>query len=195
MIRGKNKCKPIKNPKPKKKRAGRKTHWESRIAPRLLEIAAWCRDGHTDIEMSKALRISISCFCKYKKIKKRLKIALTINKEIADINVENSLFKRAMGYNLSEVTKKITYVLDAKGKRTGETEMVVVKTVSKHLPGETKAIERWLMNRKPKTWRSDKDLGPGNENKDEVAQPVEITFMPVDGRVTKPEVEKEGEPE
>lgn len=137
---------------------GRKSSWDTKINHRLLEIAAWARDGHTEKEICKVLRISIPTFIKFKKEKISLFEALKVNKEIADITVENSLFKRANGYEFEEVTQEVQ--TDAEGNITRKH----VKKVKKEVAPDTKAIERWLMNRKPETWRAINNVivsGPG----------------------------------
>ncbi len=140
---------------------GRKSAWDTKIEPRLLEIAAWCRDGHTDKEICKALQIAISTFSRYKLAKKELKEALKVNKAIADITVENSLFKRANGYEFEEITKEIKTDIE------GHVISRQVKQVQKQVAPDTKAIERWLMNRMPDKWRDLKSIEiTGKDGKD-----------------------------
>ena len=133
--------------KTKKLAAGRKESWTPKIQPRLLEIAAWCRDGHTEKSICQALGISAETFNKYKRLKPELLDALKVNKEIADITVENSLYKRAIGYEYEETTQEIQK--DKDGNITKRN----LKKIKKEVSPDTKAIERWLMNRKPETWR------------------------------------------
>lgn len=139
--------------------AGRKSYWDSRIKPRLEEIKAWCRDGHTDKEMCKSLDVSVSTFNKYKSLKPELMESLKVNKEIADQTVVNSLYKRATGFEFEETTEKIK--TDIKGN-TLERE---VKNVSKILVGDVTAQIFWLKNR-CKEWTDRKNLevsGPGGK--------------------------------
>ena len=128
-------------------KVGRKSAWDTRIKHRLLEIAAWCRDGLTEIEISKALGISAPTLWKYKSEKKELLSALKANKAIADITIENSLYKRAVGYDHIETTEEV------KKDRDGKIIFTLTKTVEKHIPADTRAAIRWLMNRKPDVWR------------------------------------------
>jgi len=128
-------------------KVGRKSAWDTRIQPRLLEIAAWCRDGLTDIEISKALGISAPTLWKYKSEKKELLDSLKTNKAIADITVENSLYKRAVGYTHTETAEEV------KKDKDGKIIFTLTKTVEKHIPADTRAAIRWLMNRKPDVWR------------------------------------------
>ena len=138
---------------------GRKSYFDTRIQPRLLEIAAWCRDGQIEKDMAKALGISYETFRVHKKANSAFSDALKVNKEIADITVENSLFKRANGYEYTETTKEIK--TDEKGKVISKH----IKTIDKQLAGDTKAMERWLMNRMPEKWREVKHLEHSGEIK------------------------------
>lgn len=146
--------------KEKKLKAGRKSRYEIYVEPRLLEIAAWCRDGLTDEDIWKNLGIGKDSFYRYKREHKELSDALKENKEIADIKVENSLNKNANGYDYEEevvVMKKEVFYNDD-GKREKEVTYPVTVTVKKHKEGETKAQQFWLQNRKPKVWRNQADV-------------------------------------
>lgn len=72
--------------------------------------------------------------------------ALKKGKEPVDIQVENALLKRALGYDYEETTTEIE---DLGGGKTRKH----VRKVTKHVPGDTTAQIFWLKNRKPKQWR------------------------------------------
>jgi len=136
---------------PNKKTRGRKSYWETKIKPRFLEIAAWCRDGYTDKLICEALSISSETFCKYKREKTELVEVLKINKQIADLTVENSLYKRAVGFSYEEITKETKTAAD--GNVISKHTKKVEKTV---LPDVTAQIF-WLKNRKQNEWRDRMD--------------------------------------
>ncbi len=71
--------------------------------------------------------------------------ALLQSDEYADMAVEGSLLRRAVGYTYDEET----WVADPD---TGQ--MVLAKVVKKHVPADTRAQGMWLYNRKPDTWQS-----------------------------------------
>ena len=75
-----------------------KSKYETDVKPRLIEIEAWKRDGLTDEQIFKNLGISRDTFYKYKEKYADFSDALKKGKEVADIEVENALFKRAIGY-------------------------------------------------------------------------------------------------
>ncbi|WP_055185362.1 hypothetical protein, partial [Clostridium paraputrificum] len=92
-------------------------------------------------------------FYKYLSEHNELSERLKKGKEIVDVQVENALLKRALGYKYEEVTKE--KVLN---KDTGEYELKVTKVVTKEVQPDTTAEIFWLKNRKPETWRDKKDI-------------------------------------
>lgn len=137
---------------------GRKSSWETKIEPRLLEIAAWCRDGHTEEQMSKALGISRATLYKFKLEKIELLNALRINKAIADITVENSLYKRANGYTYKETTR------EARTDKDGNIVSKYAKEVEKEVLPDTTAQLFWLKNRNHQKWRDKRQEADSTEN-------------------------------
>lgn len=134
---------------------GRKSKYETNVQPRLLEIAAWCRDGLTDKEIAEKLDIGLDSFYRYKKDFSEFSDTLKETKEIADIKVENSLNKNANGYDYVEQTvvmkKEVIY---KDGKKVKEITYPEVVPIIKHKEAETKAQQFWLQNRKPEKWRN-----------------------------------------
>lgn len=68
--------------------------------------------------------------------------AFTKAQAVADEKVENALFRRACGYDYEEKTYE-----RKKNPDTGEMEMVLQKTVTKHLPPDPTSAMFWLTNR------------------------------------------------
>lgn len=133
-----------------------KCKYEEYVQPRLLEIAAWCRDGATDQEIWEMLGISKDTFYTYKNKYPDFSDALKENKAIADIKVENALNKNANGYDYKEevvvMQKEIFY--NEQGKKQKEVVYPVTVELIKHKEAETKAQQFWLQNRKPDKWRN-----------------------------------------
>ena len=127
---------------------GRKSAWDTRIQPRLLEIAAWARDGHTDKSIYEALDINSATFYRTKIDKSEFRDALRINRAMSDTAVENSLHRRAVGFQYDETVIEVRK--DKAGKVISSVQRKMVKTV---LP-ETAAATYWLNNRKSSVWRS-----------------------------------------
>lgn len=135
---------------------GRKSKYETNVQPRLLEIAAWCRDGLTDKEIAERLDISQDSFYVYKNKYTEFSDTLKETKEIADIKVENSLNRNANGYDYEEevVVMKKEIFYNEQGKKQKEVVYPVTVSLTKHKEAETKAQQFWLQNRKPEKWRN-----------------------------------------
>lgn len=126
-------------------------YWLSPEGLTLLE--GWARDGLTDEQLSKKMGISPSTLYLWKNKHPEISEALKKGKEIVDIQVENALLKRALGYDFQETRIE-------KSEKDGTK---IIQTL-KHIPPDTTAQIFWLKNRKPDKWR-DKPIGE-NDGKD-----------------------------
>ena len=137
-----------------------KSKYETHVLPYLEQIAAMCRNGATDEEIFKKLKISKESFYKYKRDYVDFSDALKENKEFADLRVENNLNKNANGYEYFEevvvMQKEIIY--NENGKKQKEIVYPVKVPLKKHKESETKAQQFWLQNRRPKEWRNQADV-------------------------------------
>jgi phage terminase len=133
-----------------------KSKYETDVKPRLIEIEAWKRDGLIDEQICKNLGISVDTFYRYKAKYSEFSEAIKKGKEVADIEVENALFKRAIGYRYKE---KIKEVKEIDGKKT-----VFIKEVEKEMPGDVGAQIFWLKNRKSSKWKDKQDIDIEDNN-------------------------------
>lgn len=116
----------------------------------LIRIAAWTRDGLTEEQISKNLGVSYRTFIRAKndpEVGGKIRQALIQTKDVVDMEVENMLYKRAMGYKYDEVKEE--YEGGVLTKRT-----VIKKTV----PPDTMAQIFWLKNRQPQKWRDRREV-------------------------------------
>lgn len=114
----------------------------------LTLIKGWARAGLTDKEIAENMKIAYSTFRVWRDKNSALSAALKESKDIADFNVENSLYKRANGYEYTEVTKEIKM-----NPKTGNYELMITKEVTKQIVPDTTAQIFWLKNRQPDKWR------------------------------------------
>lgn len=129
-----------------------KGKWEKWTEPNnLLILGAWARDGLTDEDIAHNIGISRSTLKEWKKKIPAISATLNTNKAIADIRVENALFKKAIGCTVKE--KVISKIKNPDGTVTG-TERIV----ERELPPDTTAGIFWLKNRKPKDWRDKQEV-------------------------------------
>lgn len=133
-----------------------KSKYETDVKPRLVEIEAWKRDGLTDEQIFKNLGISRDTFYKYKEKYADFSDALKKGKEVADIEVENALFKRAIGYKYKEIIKEVKEI---DGKKS-----TYIKEVVKEMPGDVGAQIFWLKNRKSSKWKDKQDIDIQDNN-------------------------------
>lgn len=123
----------------------------------LILLEGWARDGLTDAQLAEKMDIAESTLYEWKKKYPEISEALKKGKEVVDIQVENALLKRALGYSYTETRREI----DADGRKK------VVRTEKQVLPDTTAQIF-WLKNRMPEKYR-DKPQGSSNTNIEDVA--------------------------
>lgn len=83
------------------------------VAAKLNEIQKWTREGLTESQIAKNLGISRSTFNEYKRLHPELAKALDQGRELCIAELENALYKRAVGFEYEEVK---TYVKFEDGK-------------------------------------------------------------------------------
>lgn len=137
--------------------------YETNVKPKLFLVEMWARDGLTDEQIAEKLDISVASFYNYKNEHLEFLESLKKGKEVADYEVENALFKKALGYN-AKVKKafKVKEVLYENGKRLKETERIEYAEDEVHIPADTTAQIFWLKNRKPNVWRDKREIEQDN---------------------------------
>lgn len=117
-------------------------------------IEGWARQGLTDEQIAKNMGIKKSTFYDWLKKYPDISESLKKGKAPVDFEVENALYKRAVGFEYEETETLIEEV-------NGETKKKVKRIKRTALP-DTSAIIFWLKNRKPEQWRK---MNPVVENK------------------------------
>lgn len=108
----------------------------------LILLEGWARDGLTDEQIAHNIGVTVTTLYNWKNKHVEIFNALKKGKAVADYQVENALYKSAMGYDVEEWEEKI----DSAG---------VVHKLHKlrHIPANSTAQIFWLKNRKPEQWR------------------------------------------
>jgi hypothetical protein len=115
------------------------------VEENLILVERWCRDGLTEEQICKNLGVSVTAFNKFKKQHMELVKALKKGREIAITEVENALFKKALGITYEETKVSIR---DVDGRQVKFTE----KT-TKYLPPDVAACSILLKNKdKERGW-------------------------------------------
>lgn len=112
----------------------------------LLSIQDWARQGLDDKQIAKNIGISTTTFYDWKNKHPSFAEAIKSGKRPVDVEVENMLLKRAMGYEYEEVTTELIELAD------GTKREHIKKTLKQVLPDTTAQIF-WLKNRRPDLWR------------------------------------------
>lgn len=143
----------------------RPSKYETHVQPKLVLITAWARDGLTLDDIANNLDIAKSTLCDYQNQYSELSDALKTGKEESDIIVENSLYKRAVGYQYEEVTYEAIEIKSGSGENLVIQPATKIKTVIKEVQPDTTAQIFWLKNRKAKEWRDKQEVEhSGNVN-------------------------------
>lgn len=104
----------------------------------LIKIEGWAKDGLTEEQIAHNMGINVRTLQTYKRNHKPIFHALKRGKEVVDREVENALYKRALGYEYEE---KIFEGDELK------------RVVKKQMPPDPTSMIFWLKNRKPTEWR------------------------------------------
>ncbi len=141
---------------------------------KLLLLEAWARDGLTIEQIAGNMGIHRDTLNEWRKKSDVISAALKKGKEVADIIVENALYKKAIGFK--ETVKKpmkIKHVDYVDGKRNREYEEIIETEEEIFIPPDTTAQIYWLKNRKPEQWR-DKPEQEKSEGAAEVLKNMQV---------------------
>lgn len=141
---------------------GRSPSYEPNYHPVLAKYMARC--GLTDEEIAKEFGIGIRTFYRWKKSYPILCQSLKENKRFVDALVEDSLLKKAIGYEIEEV--EVTASKDGKNSR--------IKKSKKWIHDTTAAIF-WLKNRQPDRWRDTQNIN--HEGEITSTRKIDLSYM------------------
>lgn len=120
-----------------------KSKWPQ-VLDKLILVQKWAREGLTEVQIGKNLGISKNTMNDYKNRYPDFLNAIKKGKEVAITEIENALYKRALGFEYEEVK---TYIKREEGKETAYTE----KT-RKYLPPDVAACSILLKNKDRGNW-------------------------------------------
>lgn len=116
----------------------------------LTLIEGWAKTGLSDEQIAANIGITTTTFYDWKKKYADFSEALKKGKEVADFEVENALFKSAIGYEYEE-RKEVQEVVDGVMRKK-------VEITRKQVPPNATSAIFWLKNRKPVEWRDVKQI-------------------------------------
>ena len=160
----------------------------------LLKLEGWARDGLTDEQIASNMGITPKTLYRWKEQYCQICQSLKKGKEIVDIQVENALLKRALGYRYNE-DKYISVPMEQEEyyqklkeymnryklehpeatddelmlvrEKFPKTKEMLVERKVKEVEPDTTAQIFWLKNRKPDKWRDKQDVQISEELKSE----------------------------
>lgn len=116
----------------------------------LTLIEGWAKTGLSDEQIAANIGITTTTFYDWKKKYADFSEALKKGKEVSDFEVENALFKSAIGYEYEE-RKEVQEVVDGVMRKK-------VEITRKQVPPNATSAIFWLKNRKPVEWRDVKQI-------------------------------------
>lgn len=137
--------------KPKKRAPGNAKYADWITPEGLTMIQGWTRNGLMESQIAKNIGIRPETLSVWKKRFPQLNQAIKKSRDLADIEVENALYKSALGHRERETTKYVREYQDGNGNPQART--VESKEVERYYPPNPTSIAIWLNNRKPDDWR------------------------------------------
>ena len=118
----------------------------------LFLIECWARDMTQQEVAIKKMGISETTLVGWKTRYPEIAKAMQKGKEIVDYRVESALLKRALGFK----TKKVKTVISGNQDKDGN-RPIRIETMEEEVLPDTTAILAWLNNRKPDSWKRNRD--------------------------------------
>ena len=137
------------------------TLYDSKVVPRLTEICHWVRCGATDKDVADNLKIPPTTIGLAKREHPEFAAMLKEARTQQVHKVESALFKRATGYDYTELR---TVMNDAGPGSTTVT--------TKHQPADVCAAVYWLNNREKDFWKSRQEVGVDDSRPQSLADAI-----------------------
>ena len=135
----------------------------------LMQIEGWARDGITNDQIAQNIGVSGRSFADWVSRFPSLSSTLKKGKAPVDIQVENALLKRALGYDIKETVTEVEEIPTKRTDADGKPIFIQkkhIREVTKHIPGDTTAQIFWLKNRRPDKWRDKQETNVGIDVED-----------------------------
>lgn len=137
-------------------------------------LEAWGRKGLTRDEIAENMGISRSTLSAWIKKCPDISDAIKNARAYACARVENSLFKKAVGYEYTQQRPvKVKKTAFENGRKVKEEEEIVMVDETVVVPPDLGAIIFYLTNRLPADWQNNRQFDPNDEKSDGGA----IVFM------------------
>ncbi len=131
----------------------KKKHHSNKYEPIYASVAEMlCKRGATAADLAEAFKVHVATIYRWRALHDDFAEATKIGKEAVDDRVEQSLLNRALGYD-----RRTEKVFQYEGR-------VVRAPTIEHIPGDVKAQQFWLKNRRKQDWRESTEItGAGGQ--------------------------------
>lgn len=143
---------------------GRPTKYKAEYAEQARKL---CLLGATDAEMAEFFEVRESTIHAWKKAHSEFSESIKKGKVLADAQVADKLFNRAIGYDAPDVDIRVV------------NQEIVQTPIIKHYPPDPTSGIFWLKNRQPKRWRDKPEAEDAQNNE---PPPVQINVNVTDAR-------------
>lgn len=140
--------------------------WRRKEGLALLEGLA--RDGYSDEEIAKKMKISIGQYQRLRNSDEKIRKALDHGKMTTDYLVEKALLKSALGFSRKSV--KVTSII-----RYGKLVETQTEELTEDVPPNVTAAQTWLYNRCPDKWKRDPQKGFLDDFDEDTSIHIEVT--------------------
>lgn len=147
-----------------KSKGGRPTRYRAEFAEQAVKL---CRLGATDNELAEFFGVSERTINNWKSAHPKFLQSLKEGKQLADAEVADKLFQRAIGYSHPDV-----HISNYQGE-------VTITPITKHYPPDPTSMIFWLKNRRPELWRDKPEAIDGDED----VPPVKVEISVKDARI------------
>ena len=131
------------------------------------QAAKLCRLGATDKELAEFFGVTEKTINNWKGAHPEFLQSLKAGKQMADAEVAEKLFQRAIGYSHPD-----THISNYQG-------LITVTPITKHYPPDPTSMIFWLKNRRPDLWRDKPEPDEG----DGEVRPVKVEISVKDARI------------
>lgn len=142
----------------------RPSRYRAEFAEQAVQL---CRLGATDKELAEFFGVTERTINAWKGSHPAFLHALKEGKQLADAQVADKLFQRAIGYSHPDV-----HISNYQGE-------VTITPITKHYPPDPTSMIFWLKNRRPDLWRDKPEPEDGEGN----VMPVKVEISVKDARI------------
>ena len=130
----------------------RKSLYNDQVKPYLEQIREMASQGLSQNQIADALRINTRTLQKYMEVEEDLRLAMNSGREVAIAEVENALYKSAIGEKVKvQKGMKVKKVIYENGRKKGEVETVEPYDEEIYVKPDTQAgiflLKNWAKNR------------------------------------------------